>query len=48
MEIPLKTEDYLIKNTKPDIKQKNGLIIMQYLLDEKIKDDEEFKVSDEV
>ena len=48
LEIPLKTEDYLIKNQKPDMKQKNGLIILQYLLDEKIKDDEEFKVTEEV
>ena len=48
LEIPLKTEDYLIKNAKPIISGKSGLIIIQYLLDEKIEDNEEFKVENEV
>ena len=48
LEIPLKTEDYLIKNAKPIISGKSGLIIIQYLLDEKIEDTEEFKVENEV
>ena len=34
--IPLKTDEYLIKNEKPKIEEKKGLIIMQFQLDEKM------------
>ena len=48
LEIPLKTEDILIKNEKPIIEDKKGLIIIQYLLEQKNNSDEEFKVNEEV
>ena len=48
LEIPLKTEDYLIENNPPIIKDKKGLIIIQYLLSKKQEKDIEFKVDDEV
>ena len=48
LEIPLKTEDYLIKNNKPKIVDKKGLLIIQYLLEKKMETNEEFKVEDEV
>ena len=41
LEIPLKTEDYLIKNAKPTIEDKKGLIIIQYLLE---KNDEDLDI----
>ena len=34
--IPLKTDEYLIKNEKPKIEEKKGLIIIQFQLDEKL------------
>ena len=33
--IPLKTDDYLIKNEKPKIEEKKGLIILEFQLDDK-------------
>ena len=43
MDIPLKTEDFLIKNSSPKIFAKSGLIIIQYLLQKKVdENDEEF------
>ena len=38
LEIPFKTADYLIKNEKPNIEQKKGLIILELKLDEKKND----------
>ena len=34
--VPLKTDEYLIKNEKPHIEEKKGLIILQFQLDEKM------------
>ena len=48
LEIPFKTEDYLIKNEKPEIKEKKGLLIIQYLLDKKPEQEIEFETKDEV
>ena len=48
LEIPLKTEDYLIENKPPTIKDKKGLIILQYLLAKKTEKDIIFKPEDEV
>ena len=36
--IPLKTDEYLIKNETPKIDEKKGLIIIQYQLDKKINE----------
>ena len=46
LEIPLKTEDYLIKNAKPKIEDKKGLIIIQYLLDKKEEPNDPFEVEE--
>ena len=35
LDIPLKTEDYLIKNEKPEIVSKNGILILEFKLDKK-------------
>jgi hypothetical protein len=48
LEIPLKTEDYLVESKSPIIKHKNGLIIIQYLLSKKQENDIIFSVQDEV
>ena len=32
LDIPLKTEDYNIKNIKPDIYEKKGIIVLEYIL----------------
>ena len=40
LEIPLKSEEFLIKNEKPEIKKKNGIFIIKYKLDEKMKSGE--------
>ena len=37
LEIPLKTEDYLIKNEDPEIDEKRGLLILEFKLDKKNK-----------
>ena len=34
--VPLKTDEYLIKNEKPKIEEKKGIIIIQFQLDEKM------------
>ena len=34
--VPLKTDEYLLKNEKPKIEEKKGLIIIQFQLDEKM------------
>ena len=38
LDIPLKTEDYLIKNEKPEIVSKNGILILEFKLDKKTED----------
>ena len=48
LEIPLKTEDFLIKNIKPKQSEKHGLIIIQYLLEKKNDEPDPFVVPDEV
>jgi len=45
LEIPIKTEDYLIKNEKPKIEEKKGLLILEFKLD-KIKEDEVYEPTD--
>ena len=40
LEIPLKSEEFLIKNEKPEIDKKNGIFIIKYKLDEKMKSGE--------
>ena len=35
LEIPFKTEDYLIKNEEPSLKEKKGLLILDFKLDKK-------------
>ena len=35
MKIPLKTEEYLIKNELPKIEMKNGVFILYFKLEEK-------------
>ena len=37
IEIPLKTEEYMIKNRPPTMTKKNGLLILEYLLENKSK-----------
>ena len=37
LDIPYKTEDYLIKNKEPIITQKKGLLILEFTLEEKAK-----------
>ena len=37
LDIPFKTEDYLIKNEKPEVIEKKGLIILEFKLDKKNK-----------
>ena len=44
LEIPLKTEDFLINNIKPKISEKHGLIIIQYLLEKKNDEPDPFIV----
>ena len=47
IDIPLKTEDYKFQNQKPEIKDKKGLLILEYSLEPKqVDDDEEYKVGD--
>ena len=40
LDVPLKTDDYLIKNEKPKIEEKKGLIILEFQLDQKDTDKE--------
>jgi len=37
LEIPLKTEDYLLSNEEPTIENRNGLLLIQYKLSQKVK-----------
>ena len=47
LDIPLKTEDYKFQNKKPEIKDKKGLLILEYLLEPKLVDvDDEYKTND--
>ena len=47
LEIPLKTEDYLIKNEKPQIKQIGGILILVFQLDTK-EEGENFETKFEI
>ena len=47
LDIPLKTEDYKLKNRKPKIEDKKGLLILEYLLEpKKVDDDNEYRNND--
>ena len=37
LDIPLKTDDFLLSNDDPEIIEKKGVFILQYKLDEKKK-----------
>ena len=45
MDIPLKSEEYLLSHEKPKIQRKNGILIINYLL-EKQDDNEVFEFDD--
>ena len=40
LHLPLKTEDFLIKNENPTINEKKGLLILEYKIDSKSKETE--------
>ena len=49
LDIPLKTEEYIIKNDKPNITEKLGLRIIEFKLDKKMEySEQDFKVEEEV
>ena len=48
LEIPLKTEDYLIKNDKPKISTVSGIIILLYQLDIKKEEGESFVINADI
>ena len=49
LDIPLKTEDYLINSQiNPKIEEKKGLLIIQYVLQKKGKDNNEYIPDDEI
>ena len=45
VDIPLKSEEYLLSHEKPKIQRKNGILIINYLL-EKQDDNEVFEFGD--
>ena len=45
VEIPLKSEDYLIKHDKPNISGKNGIITLTYQL-EKLEQEDTYEFGD--
>ncbi len=47
LDVPLKTEDYLVKNEEPKIIEKKGVLILEFKLDEK-KDNKGFQYEDEI
>ena len=47
LDVPLKTEDYLIKNEEPKIIEKKGLLIFEFKLDLK-KDNKFYEYEDEI
>ena len=47
LDIPLKTEDYLIKTEKPKYACKNGVLILEFKLDKK-KEDKGFEPVDDI
>ena len=47
LDIPLKTEDFIVVNEKPTIAEKKGVLMVKYKLDKKIKDVGSFEVKEE-
>jgi hypothetical protein len=47
LDIPLKNEDFLIKNEPPTICEKKGVLILEFQLDHK-KEDGGYEVEDEI
>ncbi len=47
LDVPLKTEDYLVKNEEPKIIEKKGVLILEFKLDEK-KDNKGYQYKDEI
>ena len=47
LDVPLKTEDYLIKNEEPKIIEKKGVLILEFKLDVK-KYNKSYEYEDEI
>ncbi len=47
IDIPLKTEEYLIKNSSPTVSDKKGILMIEYLLENKVTDTKSYKINEE-